>query len=160
MGKSVKGNVINTLLYARRDWDRLIDSVDEVEIGKAGVKGKWSIKDIIAHITWYDKEMEKLIRNKKLDGSELWELSPKERDDVIYQKNKFKDLDELKNQSLKTFAFLLDALESAEDAALLDPGKIEGMPEDWFPLDIIANNTWMHYTQHGVEIEEFLDKSS
>ncbi|WP_353893977.1 DinB family protein [Proteinivorax hydrogeniformans] len=160
MRKSVKGSVINTLLYARRDWDRLINSVDEVEIGKVGVRGEWSIKDLIAHVTWYEKEMEILIRTKKLDGSALWELSSKERDDVIYQKNKFKPLDELKKHSLKTFAYLLDALETADDADLLDPGQIEGMPKDWQPLDIIANNTWMHYTHHEKEIREFLDKNN
>ncbi len=102
MRRTVKPNVLNTLLYARRDWDKLLDQINEVDMGKPGVFGQWSIKDIIAHVTWYEKEMENMLRTKKLGGSELWELPPEQRDEAIYQKNKFKPLDEVKQESLKT----------------------------------------------------------
>lgn len=156
MQSKIKHDVLNTLLYARRDWDRLLDQVDEVRAAQPGTCGKWSVKDIIAHVTWYEREMEELFRTRKLEGSSLWELDVHERNEAIFRENQFRTLDEVKQESLKVFAHLLTALEELDPEDLLDPTRIEGMPEDWEPIEILASNTWGHYSQHSQHIRTLL----
>lgn len=158
MGQKLKQHVINTLLYARRDWDNLLQGVDEARMLQPGVCGKWSIKDIIAHVTWFDREMEELFRTRILKGSPLWELETDARNERIFQENQFRSLAELRQESLRVFAHLLTALEQVDSAALLDPGAFAGMPPDWMPLEILSENTWGHYEVHSRHIRDFLNR--
>lgn len=153
---SMRHNVLETLLYARRDWDMLIDRIDESIMHQPGVCGDWSIKDIIAHITWYDNEIEELLRTRKLEGSDLWELEPNQRNEAIFKASQLKSLDEIRRESLQVFARLLTAVEDAEPEDFADPGRFENMPQDWQPLEIIAMNTWVHYAHHAEQIEAFI----
>lgn len=158
MSLRIKKDVINTLLYARRDWDKFLDQVDEPRMLQPGVCGPWSVKDIIVHVTWYEREMEELFRTRRLEGSPLWELEPDLRNEKIFQENQFRSLDEVKQESLRVFAHLLTALEDLEPQDLLDPARIEGMPADWQPIEILASNTWSHYSDHIKHIQEFLNR--
>ena len=160
MISTLKQNVLHTLLYGRRDWDNLLAQVDELKMLQTGVCGQWSVKDIIAHVTWYEREMEELLRTRKLAGSPLWELEPAERNEKIFRDNQFRSLDEVKQESLHVFGHLLTALEAAEPKELLNPDSIEGMPADWEPLEIIGMNTWAHYDHHAQQIKSFLQSFS
>ena len=154
--RNVKKHVLNNLLYARRDWDRLLNGISEADLAKPGVCDQRSVKDLIAHITWYDRQMEEMLRSGKVEESPLWSMEPKERNEHIRRHHQMTNADELKQQSLQAFARLLDAVESADSEAFLNPGYYDKMQEDWQPLDIIAINTWGHYAHHARQIEEFL----
>jgi len=158
MKQKIKQDIINTLLFARRDWDALLAQVDEVKMQQPGACGKWSGKDLIAHVTWYEKEMEELFRTKRLDGSPLWELDTDQRNEAIFRESQFRSMDDVQQDSLRVFAHLLTALEGLEPQDFLDPTRIEGMPEDWQPLEILAENTWSHYINHAKHIGELLEK--
>lgn len=158
MKEKIRQDVLTTLLYGRRDWDALLEEVDEVRIQQPGVCGKWSIKDLIAHVTWFEAEMVELFRSCTLSGSPLWELKTDQRNERIFQDNQFRSLDDIRQESLKVFAHLLTAIEEVTPAALLDPGEISGMPADWDPLEILASNTWGHYEVHSRHIRDFLNR--
>lgn len=159
MTARIQQDIIKTMLYARRDWDNLLDQVDEVKMQQPGTCGKWSVKDIIAHVTWFEREMEELFRTRKLEGSPLWELEPDKRNEEIFQQNQFRSLDDVKQESLKVFAGLLTVLEELDPRDLLDSERIEGMPEDWQPYEILADNTWNHYNAHARHIRDLLARS-
>jgi len=158
MQNKFKQDIINTLLFARRDWDRLLAEVDEVTMAQPGVCGDWSIKDLIPHVTWYEKEMVDLLNTCKLEGSQLWELDTDARNETIYRENQFRSLDDVKDKSLRVFAHLLTALENINPQALLDPQLIEGMPSDWTLMEVLAENTWGHYEVHAGHIKEFMKR--
>lgn len=158
MNNKIKQDVLTTLLFRRRDWDALIDKVDEVKMLQPGVCGKWSIKDLIAHVTWFEKEMVALFSNLTISGSPLWELDTDQRNERIFQENMFRSLDEVRQESFKVFAQLLTAIEQVDPVALLNPQEIVGMPEDWEPLQILAANSWGHYEVHSRHIRDFLSR--
>lgn len=156
--RNVKRLVLNNLLYARRDWDRLLARVGEKDMFRPGVCGQWSVKELIAHITWYDRETEQMIRQRRLGDSPLWQLPTDERNEAIARESRFGDLDHIKGHSLKVFAHLLDAVETADKGAFIDPGYYQDMPGDWQPLEIIAGNTWGHYARHAKHLEQFIEE--
>ncbi|MTI95865.1 MAG: ClbS/DfsB family four-helix bundle protein [Firmicutes bacterium] len=148
---------INNLLQGRKEWDMLVSRVDEKDMNTPGVCGQWSVKDILAHISWYEREMAEMFTNLTLEGSSLWELPQDERNEAIFKEYRFKSLDEVLQMYRSGFAQLLSTVEVVEPKALLDPNLIEGMPADWDPMLILASNTWGHYPQHYGHIEAFLE---
>jgi len=66
-------------------WEAMIGQVEEEQLVSPGVVGDWSLKDIIAHITWHEREMVGLVKAHALVGSDLWNLPTDERNAAIYK---------------------------------------------------------------------------
>jgi len=48
---------LDTLLTERTEWDRVLSQIDEARMTAPGVAGEWSAKDVVAHVTWFEREM-------------------------------------------------------------------------------------------------------
>lgn len=147
---------ISTLKVTRAEWDALLDSIDQVDKLKPGMAGDWSIKDIIAHVTWFEKEMVGLITAHALVGSELWNLPTDERNAAIYEEVKDQPLEQVLEESKQVHQQLLDVLPRLSDQDLTDPSGFPNMPPDWQPGMIIAQNTYEHYEDHMQDVEKWL----
>ena len=63
-------------------WDAFQSAISHCDWSKLelpGVEGTWSVKDILAHVTWFEREMVGMLKSRTLAGSKLWELSQDER---------------------------------------------------------------------------------
>ena len=118
--------------------------------------GNWSLKDIIAHITWHEKEMVGLIQAHALVGSELWNLPTDKRNAAIYEQVKHLPLELVLAESEQVHQQLIDALPTLSDEDLTDPDSFPNMPPDWQPWMIIAQNTYEHYEDHMKDVEQWL----
>jgi len=79
-----KTTFINALAESRAQWDALLAQIDERWMLEPDVEGKWSVKDIIAHVMWNEQEMVPLMQTRSLIGSELWDLSQDERNEAQF----------------------------------------------------------------------------
>jgi hypothetical protein len=122
--------------------------MDVAQLVRPGFAGDWSAKDVIAHITWHEREMIGMIAARALEGSDLWNLPLDERNDAIYRANRGRSLDEVRREAAEVYARLLDALQTLSDGDLHDAGRFAGMPPDWQPVEVIAGNTYEHYQDH------------
>ena len=52
-----KTTFIETLLARRAAWEALFAEVGEARMLQPGVAGEWSVKDVIAHVMWSEREM-------------------------------------------------------------------------------------------------------
>ena len=50
-----KAEFLDRLRSGRAEWDALIAQIDEAQMTEPGVVGDWSVKDIIAHVTWSER---------------------------------------------------------------------------------------------------------
>jgi uncharacterized damage-inducible protein DinB len=75
---------LSRLTSARREWDAALASVPWERMTTPGVNGGWSVKDLVAHITWSEREMMEVIRQRALVGSPLWALGQDERNAIVY----------------------------------------------------------------------------
>ena len=139
-------------------WEALIQQVDQEQLIPPGLAGWWSLKDIIAHITWHEKEMVGLITANALVGSELWNLPTDERNAAIYELVKEQPLEQVLQESEQAHQQLLDALPTLSDQDLVDPSGFPNMPPDWQPWLVIAQNTYEHYQDHIKDVERWLAK--
>ena len=77
-----KTTFLNTLQETRAQWEELLAQVEEERMQRPGATGKWSVKDVIAHVMWGEREMVPIIYTHVVSGSELWNLSDDERNEI------------------------------------------------------------------------------
>lgn len=143
-----KVTFISTLQQARAQWEAELAQMDEQRLLQPGIVGTWSVKDLIAHVSWYEREMVPVIRLRVFSGSEWWALPTDERNALIYQQNNQRPLQEIVQEGQRSYAELVEALQSLSDDDLNDPHHFREMPEDWVPWQIFAGNSSEHYQDH------------
>jgi hypothetical protein len=144
---SVK-SFIEKVRQARKQWDVLIDDMGVADLKKPGFCGAWTGRDVIAHITWHEKEMLGVIRTHALSGSDLWNLPTDQRNQAIYTANKDRKLQDVLTEAKIVYAELLQALQTLNDEDLNDASRFAEMPADWQPWSLLAGNTYEHYLDH------------
>jgi hypothetical protein len=153
-----KTSFLDSLKTERARWDALLAQVGEARMTVPGAEGEWSVKDIIAHVSWFEREMVDVLRAHALVGSELWNLPQDQRNTAVFEQNRDRALHDVLGESQRMFPQLLELVEALSDEDLNDPGRFAGMPNDWLPWKIIAGNTYTHYPDHGASIRAWLDR--
>jgi hypothetical protein len=154
-----KAELLNLVLTERANWEAALSEVGEDRMAEPGVDGDWSVKDIVAHITWSEREMVGVLQARALVGSDLWDLSNDERNAIVYQQNRGRALADVLAEAQDVYRQLMAALESLSDEDLNDPSRFADMPADWEPWRVIAGNTYLHYTDHAESIRAWLDQT-
>ncbi len=151
-----KSEFLNTLSKDRDAWEALLARVSYEEMTEPGLPGGWSVKDVIAHVTWHEREMIKLLETQSFVGSDWWELAIDERNELIYEQYKDQPLEEVLESAKLDYAGFLAAFGPITDEELNGPSYFEYFPPDREPWNIIAGNTYEHYRDHMPDIEKWL----
>jgi len=150
---------LDTLLAERAEWDRVLSQIDVARMVVPRVAGEWSVKDVVAHVTWFEREMVGVLTAYALVGSDLWDLPGDERNRVIFEQNRQRPLDDVLTEARQVFDQLLAAVRPLSDEDLVDPGRFRDMPADWVPWQILAGNTYEHYRDHLPALRAWLKES-
>jgi len=78
----------------------------------------------------------------------MWNLSDDERNEIVYQQNRERPLQEIRSEEQQAYANLLAAAQTLSDDDLNDPHHFQRMPEEWVPWRIFAGNSFKHYQDH------------
>jgi uncharacterized damage-inducible protein DinB len=154
-----KFEFIQKLLDARDKWDAAVARIPPEEALKPGFCGDWSLKDVIAHIVWYEREMVNVLERREFAGSKLWELPTDRRNAAIHEQTDGGTLEERLAEAHQVFGHLMDLIASLTDKDLSDPASFPGMPAEWRPWEVLASNTYEHYEDHLAQTEAFLSQS-
>jgi uncharacterized damage-inducible protein DinB len=92
-------------------WQALLAQVSPEKLEQPGAAGAWSLKDIIAHVTWHEGQMLDVVRTRALRGSPWWSLSLDERNRLIYEEVRDKPLEAVLRESQDVHAALVAALQ-------------------------------------------------
>jgi uncharacterized damage-inducible protein DinB len=153
-----KATLLKTMTETRAEWEALLAQIDEEQMTQPGAAGKWSVKDVIAHVTWGQPEIALVLRTHVFAGSDLWNLSDDERNEIIYQQNKDRPLHDIVNEERQAYAALLEAVQTLSNEDLNDPHRFKNMPPEWKPWQLISGNSFKHYEDHMPSIREWLEK--
>ncbi len=143
-----KATFVTEVRAARAEFDQALAAIAPDRLEEAGVVGAWSLKDLLAHISWYEREITGTLSTHVLEGSELWQLSDDPRNAVIYDRYAAVPLAEVLAESRASYAALLAALAPLTDADFSDPSRYANMPADWVPAEMFADNSYAHYRAH------------
>ena len=165
----VKTQFIERLLMERDKFELLLNRIGYTRrMTLKGVSGKWSIKDILAHVLAYEQyiadRMHELLHGETyipcrtqnaldafLDefgypdfGSPL--LDDDEPNEWVTEKYKNVALDDVVMQEIQAFSSIISYLETLT----------EEMMNRHHLYDRVANNTFLHYREHAVDIKRWL----
>lgn len=144
----------------RAAWDAVLAEVPADRFTEPGATGDWSVKDVIAHNVWHEREMVGVLRARALVGSELWNVDNETRNDAIYAKVRDIPLDEVLAEATAVYAELRALLDGITDADLNDPDAIRDMVPGFTLLPIAADNTYLHWRAHRLDLRAWLDTTS
>ncbi len=152
-----KREFIDRVKSERERWNELMARVPDDLMLKPGVEGDWSVKDILAHVMWYEREMIGMLKARALSGSDWWALPLEERNSAVHGEVSGMSLEEVRTEVAWVFPALVEQLELLPEEALNDAAHFEGMPAEWAPSDVIGSNTFRHYPEHTESIRQLLD---
>ena len=147
-------NKVEFLLLLQTKRSRLMKNLaelDEAVLNGSSKPNSWSIKDGLAHLTFYEQHMLNNVRRSlandgKISGVTLAEQS--ERNAKVFNKNKDRSLDEIVAEMESSFAEVLAFVETIPEATLIDPnhfGWLNGMPLWQYMLDETSGE---HFEEH------------
>jgi hypothetical protein len=154
-----KSELLKRIRKSREKLDSQLENLDPVQKTVPGVSGDWSVKDILAHITWHEREMLKVIHVRALAGSDLWDLPLDQRNAAIFEENKDRALKDVLEEYSTVFAELITAIDRLADGDLHDAGHFAQMPSDWNPWELFADNTYLHYEDHLIDLKAWRKKT-
>src|SRR5262249_51950191 len=152
-----KAEVVEALRTTRQDLEELLAAMTPGQMRRPGVAGDWSVKDVLAHLLWYQREELELIRESELAASPLWEVAQDPRNRLIREELGELPLDEVLDELRQVFAGFVAAVERLSDEDLVTPGRFPGTSPERLPWQDIADNSWMHEREHVAGIRSWLD---
>jgi hypothetical protein len=151
-----KSQLLDDIQRAYAEWETSLAQLDDESMLRAGLCGSWSGKDVLAHITWFEREMVGMLNAHALEGSDLWDLPVDERNQAIFERSKKRSLQDVRDEARLVHSSLLQALNLLAEDDMDNPGHFPWMPADWQPWKIIASNTSEHYLDHLQQVKAWL----
>ncbi len=159
-----KAEVLDELETEHARWVAILEEVGPERMTTPGVEGAWTVKDVIAHVTYY----ERVVRDRlqaSLKGREFVRpayeaakgLSIDERNAWIYARIKDLSLDEVLRESRAVYPPILAAVQTLTEADLNDPARFPWQAGSalW---EWIEGDVYEHYRDHINNIRAWLDR--
>jgi hypothetical protein len=140
------------LLVLRQRWDDQLRAVDISAPTAPSAPGRMSLRDVLYHVAWYEREMVGLLQSRTLAGSPWWGMPTDERNAFILAEGQAITLPEAHRLEQQSYATLLALLEALTDQELEQAAYFKDMPPDWHPWEVLAENTFLHYSQHWEDV--------
>lgn len=145
----------------RAKWNALLAQVGPQRMEIPGVEGTWSVKELVAHLTWYERAVvdgAAQIANTGTFTRANDGVGMDERNARVVAESRARSVDEVLAEADDVFAQLLQVIAACPDD-LLNNAKLLGLPDDVPPWMRVANNSYLHYQQHAQSIQAWLARS-
>jgi hypothetical protein len=154
--------LLAAMRLARSNWEALLAEAGEARLIESGVEGEWSIKDIIAHITYFETwaadNVLAFCAGKPQPQAEYKGLEVDEENARIYERFHSKSLAQVLQDSRASFQRSIEAVQGLRDADLYDPEFTRIPNADFTVFDLVAGDTFEHYNDHGASVRAWLDR--
>ncbi len=155
-----KTRLLATLRSKRAEWDAVLSEVPAAQMDEPGVAGDWSVKDIVAHLTyherWFADRLDESLRGEIYVPTEMDRMPFDERNDRIYQKNRRRPAAEVLAESRQVFQRLVEGVQAHSEAFLTEPQQFEGVPEAVTIWKMLRGDVYEHYGEHLPSIKSWL----
>jgi len=155
--------LLEVMRTARSDWETLLGDVGEARLTEPGVEGDWSIKDIVAHITYYESWVVDCLtaiqHGGPLPQSEFKGLSMDERNAIIYVRNRGRPLADVLRDSQTSFNQSTSLVQKLHDKDLYDPEFTRPYGVEWTLHDLVEGDTYEHYRDHTASVRAWLERA-
>lgn len=156
---ATKSELLDLLKSRRNEFDVAVDAIPRSFMLEPGAAGHWSVKDIIAHLAYYEgwmaDRLQEQLEGKSYTPTQLDMMHWEPRNTIIYEQNKSRSLDDVLKSSTDVFERLVAAVEAHDETFLLTPKTLEGAPGPVIPAEMIRSEVYDHYPQHVPSLTEW-----
>jgi uncharacterized protein (TIGR03083 family) len=141
----------------RRRFEAVIQRIPPERLTDPILPGGWSVKDVLAHIAWGERESIGVIEARALVGSPLWEVSEEERNEAVVAESRSRSLEAVLEDYRATFDEFVAALGQLSDDELNTPDRFDRLADripGWLPWRVLYDPG--HYEEHARTIEAAL----
>lgn len=146
----------------RARWQAVLAEVGRDRMDVPGVEGTWSVKQIVAHLTWYEgvvvEGAHTILHGQPFVRTGWRALSMDERNALIAEESRGRPVQDVLAESERVFGQLVAVVAACPDEILNNPRRL-GLPDDVVPWTLVANNSYSHYREHAQAIQAWLDAS-
>ncbi|MCW5852941.1 MAG: ClbS/DfsB family four-helix bundle protein [Anaerolineae bacterium] len=164
-----KNQLLGLLTTEREQWDAQLAQVGEANMTTPGVVGDWSVKDIIAHVAFWERYAAAFVRaaftgrpptDEERYGvaelpAETQAMEVDQFNDWTFQRQRQRPLPEILTEDQTIYRDLYTMLRGLREPDLLVEGRY-----DWAQgralWEYVAGNTYEHWAEHGQSIHAWL----
>ncbi len=163
-----KPQLLATLAAGRAQWAALLAgafaAAGAAGMQESGAENEWSVKDIVIHVTFYERWLDKALRaalaGRPYTPTDLDELPIDTRNARIFAENRARDLDETLAAERLAYERLVESVERLPESDLLDPARgpqlLAPFWDDQTIWQSVAGETYEHYDEHMPSIRAWL----
>ena len=136
-----KSELLNWLQEEYQKWEAFLDQIGEAPMDQPGVAGDWSMKDIVAHLTGWNRWL--VVRLQAAQRGEPeplppWPANVQTEDEInawIYESNRGRSLREVLVEMHQVHQQLLTVIESLPDDVRIEPEwRLVWLGDQRFPV--------------------------
>lgn len=155
-----KARLLDLLHTRRAEWDALLAQIPEGWMTEPGAAGHWSVKDVIAHLSyyerWYADRLHEQLRGENYAPQPIDLMHFDERNAIVYEQNRARPLEDVRRESREVFQRLIEGVEAHTEAFLTEPHEFKGAPGPVLIWQMLRGDVYDHYPQHMPSIREWL----
>ncbi|HRQ22907.1 MAG TPA: NUDIX domain-containing protein [Anaerolineales bacterium] len=165
---SSKSQLLENLKSKRHRWDMMLNVINMARMDESGAAGHWSVKDIVSHITAYERWLVEwltaALQNTFPSPSPLDDADIERRNARIYELTRSLSVEQVLADARQTFDALLAVIEALPGKYFDDPQSAEWfMKPYWSKMktvpDAVINLSSDHYEEHIPSIKEWIKKN-
>ena len=121
-----KSELLNRLQEEYQQWEMFLDQIGPARMDQPGVASKWSMKDVVAHLTGWNRSLVTRLRAALRGESEPpppWPAHLQTEDEInawIYESNRGRPVREVLDESHQVFQQLLIVIEGLPDEVRIE----------------------------------------
>jgi hypothetical protein len=153
-----KIELLETMLAARERLDSLIDQMAPPLMTRPGLPGTWSVKDILAHLTSYDRWLGLTLALRGQKPPDFWieDIPLDEFNRRLFEENRDKTLDQVLQEFKQVWREILDETQACSEAYLFAEQSIPGVPYAFRPCGLLKSESYGHYLDHLPGLDAWL----
>ena len=157
-----KVELLQAIHTARNEWNALIAQIPPHRLSESGAAGLWSINDVIAHVTEYDRWLALGLALRLQKPPQIWldDISLDEFNAVLHQQIADRHPDDILLDSNRVFQDLIKEVEAHSEAYLFGTHRVEGVSNDVIPFQLLKRESYGHYRDHIPAIRAWLSSHS
>ncbi len=156
---SSKAELIQAMVSARGQFDFVVNQIPRLKMTLSGASGEWSVKDIVAHVTSYDRwlGLALALRGQKPPDHWVEDTPLDEFNRRLFDENRELSLAQVLEDSRAVWAEILEAVHAQSEAYLFTEQAVPGFPYKFKPCEVLKSESYGHYLDHVPGLKAWIE---